>query len=286
MLTGTGELVSAARQAGRGVAAFNVVTLEHAEAIVAGAEAAGAPVICQISENTVRFHHGAPEPVARATAALAEAAAVPVALHLDHVTDDALLRRAPDCGFGSVMYDASALPHQRNLAATREATRWAHDHGLWVEAELGEVGGKDGVHAPGARTDPEEARAFVAATGVDALAVAVGNSHGMTRADARLDHDLIARLAARLPDTPLVLHGSSGVSEAELRRAVAAGMVKINIGTALNAAYSRAVRAALAEDPDRVDPRGPLAAARAAMAEAVTRTLRVLNDRPLPSPAV
>lgn len=217
-LISTAELVRMARADGRGVGAFNVITLEHAEAIVAGAEAAGAPVVCQISENAVRFHGGSLGPLASATAAVAEAARVPVGLHLDHVTDEELLRRACDFGFGSAMYDASALPHEENVAATRAAADWAHDQGLWLEAELGAIGGKDGVHAPGVRTDPEEARAFVAATGVDALAVAVGSSHAMTTRTARLDHELIARLAHAVP-APLVLHGSTGVPDDELRRA-------------------------------------------------------------------
>jgi fructose-bisphosphate aldolase, class II len=278
-LVPTGELVQSARAAGRGVAAFNVITLEHAEAIVAGAEAAGAAVICQISENAVRFHGGALDPIARGTAAVASAATVPVALHLDHVTDDALLRRAADCGFGSAMYDASALPHARNVAATRAAVAWAHDHGLWLEAELGEVGGKDGVHAPGTRTDPGEAREFVAATGVDALAVAVGSSHAMTTRTARLDHDLIAALRTAVP-VPLVLHGSTGIPDDELRRAVAGGMVKINIGTALNLAFTGAIREFVAADTGTVDPRRYLAVARDGMAETVRHLVGVLNGTP------
>lgn len=270
------DLVRAAHAEGRAVGAFNVITLEHAEAIVAGAEAVGAPVICQISENAVRYHGGALAPIARATAAVAEAAAVPVALHLDHVTDEVLLRRAADDGFGSVMYDASALPHDRNLAATRAAAEWAHAHGLWLEAELGEVGGKDGVHAPGARTDPRQAREYVTETGVDALAVAVGSSHAMTTRTARLDHGLIARLRESVP-VPLVLHGSTGVPEDELRRAIAAGMTKINIGTALNIAFTGAVRDAFADGPRAVDPRPWLSAARARTTETVAQVLRVLR---------
>lgn len=161
----TPDVVSTACRGRRAVGAFNVITPEHAEAVVAGAEAAGRPVICQIGENAVRFHGSRLAPTARATAALAEEAAVPVALHLDHVTDEALLRRAADCGFGSVMLDASALPHAEDVAATRAAARWAHAQGLWVEAELGEIGGKDGVHAPTARTDPDQARDFVSPPG-------------------------------------------------------------------------------------------------------------------------
>jgi fructose-bisphosphate aldolase class II len=275
-LVRSADLVRAAHGDGRGVGAFNVITLEHAEAVVAGAEAARRPVICQISENAVRFHGGSLAPLARATSAVAEAAAVPVGLHLDHVTDVALLRRAADCGFSSVMYDASALPHDRNVAATRAAADWAHARGLWLEAELGEVGGKDGVHAPGTRTDPGEARAFVAATGVDALAVAVGSSHAMTTRTARLDHGLIAELR-RAVSVPLVLHGSTGVPDDELRRAVSGGMVKVNIGTALNIAFTGAVRALLAADTRTVDPRRYLSTARTRMAEAVERALRVLG---------
>ncbi|SNS89510.1 class II fructose-bisphosphate aldolase [Actinacidiphila glaucinigra] len=275
-LVPTAELVRAAHADGRGIGAFNVITLEHAEAVVAGAEAAGLPAVCQISENAVRFHGGSLAPIARATAAVAESAAVPVGLHLDHVTDEDLLRRAADCGFGSVMYDASALPHARNVAATRAAADWAHDRGLWLEAELGEIGGKDGVHAPGARTDPAEAAAFVAATGIDALAVAVGSSHAMTTRTARLDHDLIGRLRGAAT-VPLVLHGSTGVPDDELRRAVAGGMVKINIGTALNIAFTGAVRDFLAADSVTVDPRRYLSSARTRMASAVESALRVLG---------
>jgi len=257
---------------GRGIAAFNVITLEHAEAIVAGAEQAGQPVICQISENAVKFHGGRLAPIAAATVAVAEASSARVALHLDHVTDLGLLRQAAECGFGSVMYDGARLPYEENVATTAEAVAWAHANGLWLEAELGEIGGKDGAHAPGVRTRPEEAKAFVAATGVDALAVAVGSSHAMTTRTARLDHDLIATLAAALP-VPLVLHGSSGVPDDELRRAVQAGMVKINIGTALNIAFTGAVREHVA---DHVDPRRYLAPARTAMADVVAHLLNVV----------
>ncbi len=275
-LVPTGEIVSSARAGGRGVAAFNVITLEHAEGIVAGAEAAGAPVILQISQNAVRFHGDRLLPIARAAVAVAEAAAVPVALHLDHVEDDALLRQAAVAGLSSAMYDASVLDYADNVAATRAAAGWAHRNGLWLEAELGEVGGKDGAHAPGVRTDPDEAARFVADTGVDALAVAVGSSHAMTERTAALDHELIGRLRAALP-VPLVLHGSSGVPDADLRAAVLAGMVKINVGTALNIAFTTAVRRVLADDAELVDPRTYVAPARAAMAETVEHLLGVLN---------
>ncbi|RMB83149.1 ketose-bisphosphate aldolase [Streptomyces shenzhenensis] len=287
-LAATGELVAHAAGTRSAVTAFNVITLEHIEAVVAGAEAAGAPVILQVSENAVKFRYGRLLPLARAAVAAAEEAAVPVALHLDHVQSDELLRRTPGAGFGSVMYDAARLPYAENLAATRAAADWAHARGLWIEAELGEVGGKPGqgggapldAHAPGARTDPDEARAFVADTGVDALAVAVGSVHAMTTRTATLDHGLLGRLAAAVP-VPLVLHGSSGVPDGELVAAVAGGIAKVNVGTALNAAMTGAIRGFLAAHPEAVDSRKYLSVGREAMAREVTRIVHVLG-RPGP----
>ncbi|MFJ8082447.1 ketose-bisphosphate aldolase [Streptomyces sp. NPDC096205] len=283
-LSTTGELVARAAADRRAVAAFNVVTLEHIEAVIAGAESAGAPVVLQVSENAVKFRYGRLLPLARAAVAAAERADVPVSLHLDHVQSDALLRQAPEAGFSSVMYDASRLPYAENLAATRAAADWAHAQGLWIEAELGEVGGKAGrpaldAHAPGARTDPTEARAFVADSGVDALAVAVGSVHAMTTRTATLDHDLLKRLSTAL-DVPLVLHGSSGVPDDELTAAVTGGITKVNIGTALNVAMTGAIREFLAAHPEAVDSRTYLSVGREAMAQAVAGTVRLLGSGP------
>ncbi|MGA5302588.1 class II fructose-bisphosphate aldolase [Nucisporomicrobium flavum] len=282
MFTPTGEIVDAARAAGVAVGAFNVITVEHAEAIVAGAERAGRPVILQISENAVRFHHGRLTPIAAATRCIADASTVKVALHLDHVESDELFDQAAGCGFGSVMYDASKRSYDDNVARTAAAVRRGHAQGLWVESELGEIGGKDGAHAPGVRTDPGDAAAYVAATGVDALAVAVGSSHAMHTRTARLDHELIARLREAVP-VPLVLHGSSGVPDDELAAAVRGGMVKINIGTALNSAFTSAVRESLGSNAALVDPRRYLASARDAMTDTVAAALRLLGE-PVPCP--
>lgn len=274
-LVATGEIVGTAARAGLGAGAFNVIQIEHAQAIVAGAEAAGAPVILQISENAVRYH-GALAAIGRATVEVARAARVPVAVHLDHATGPELVREAVDLGFGSVMFDASALDYDGNVAATAGVAADCHAQGVWVEAELGEVGGKDGVHAPGARTDPAEAAAYAAATGVDALAVAVGTSHAMVVKAAVVDLPLVAALRAAVP-VPLVLHGSSGVPEPDLTRAVEAGLTKVNIATHLNVAYTRAIRDHLAGHPDVVDPRRYVAAARDAAAREVTRLLKLVR---------
>ncbi|WP_329530793.1 class II fructose-bisphosphate aldolase family protein [Streptomyces sp. NBC_01450] len=280
-LAATGDLVTAAAEARTAVAAFNIITLEHVEAVIAGAESVAAPVVLQVSENAVKFRYGRLLPLARAAAAAAERASVPVALHLDHVQSDDLLRQASGAGFSSVMYDAARLPYEENLAATRAAADWAHAQGLWIEAELGAVGGKNGeppldAHAPGARTDPAEARAFVADSGVDALAVAIGSSHAMTTRTAALDHDRLKRLTAAL-GVPLVLHGSSGVPDDELVAAVAGGIAKVNVGTALNIAMTGAVREFLAAHPEAVDSRKYLTVGREAMARTVARLIRVLS---------
>jgi fructose-bisphosphate aldolase class II len=272
----TSDLVESARQNKTGVGAFNVITLEHAEGIAAGAESAGAPVILQISQNAVRFHGGRVEPIAAACQAVASAAAVPVSLHMDHVDDEELFHQAAAAGFSSVMFDASRLEYDANVAATRAAAEWAHERGLWLEAELGEIGGKEGAHAPGVRTDPDEAKTYAAEAGVDGLAVAVGSSHAMTTQTAQLDHGLTSRLRQVVP-VPLVLHGSSGVADAELGRAVEAGLTKINVGTQLNVAFTGAVRDKLDADAQLVDPRKYLVEARSAVAAAVERLLRAIT---------
>jgi len=271
------DLAGRATHAGAGIGAFNVIQLEHAEGIVRGAEQAGRPVILQVSENTVAYH-GALAPLAAACLAAAGQAQVEVVVHLDHATRVDLVREAVGLGIPSLMYDASAMSHDDNLAATRSVVAEAHRAGVWVEAELGEVGGKDGVHAPGVRTRPADAAAYVRETGVDALAVAVGSSHAMLTRDAVLDDDLIGEIAAAVP-VPLVLHGSSGVPDGGLSRAVAHGMRKINIATQLNKVMASAVRAALA-DESLVDPRRYLGPGRDAVVAEVARLLVLLAPQP------
>ncbi|GGU51105.1 fructose-bisphosphate aldolase [Streptomyces albospinus] len=274
-LVPTSAIVDAAREARVGAAAFNVIHLETAEALVTAAERTDIPLILQISENCIRYH-GSLLPITRATLALAEHSTARIAVHLDHITDAELVHQGVAAGVGSVMVDASALPYEENVSATAALTAWCHDRGVYVEAELGKVGGKDGVHAPGVRTDPDEALSFVRATGVDALAVAVGSSHAMHERTAELDKDLIAALRATLP-VPLVLHGSSGVPDDELRRAIAAGMTKINISTHLVSVFTHSIRRTLEADPALVDSRKYVKPAREAVAQEAARLLGVLG---------
>ncbi|WP_137145454.1 class II fructose-bisphosphate aldolase [Mycolicibacterium sp. CR10] len=282
-LAATADIVASAIAKDTAVLAFNAITVEHAEGIAEGAERAGVAALIQISENTVHFHGGRIAPIVAACARIAAQSSATLAVHLDHFQDAALLDEAlgsaADLGVTSIMIDAAHLSYRDNVEQTRAFTARAHVAGLWVEAELGEVGGKGetvGAHARGARTRPDEAAAFVTDTGVDGLAVAVGSSHAMTTRTARLDVELIAELAAAVT-TPLVLHGSSGVPDDQLVEAVRAGMRKINVGTALNVAYTGAVRTVLDADPALVDPRRYLTVARQAVGDTVAELCRVVS---------
>lgn len=268
------KLVYAARKEGQAVGAFNVILLEHAQALVSGAEAAQLPVILQISQNCVDYH-GALRPIALATLAIAEASAVDVSVHLDHAESESLIKEALDLGFDSVMFDGSQLDYAANVEASSRMAKLCNEYGASIEVELGEVGGKDGVHAPGVRTNPEEADAFAIATGVDLLAVAVGTSHAMTTRNATLDFDLIETISKTV-SVPLVLHGSSGVSDEDLQRAVRSGMSKINIATHLNHIFTDEIRRLLIADTKLVDPRKYIKSARSEVAKEVSHLLKIL----------
>ncbi|MCZ0990800.1 class II fructose-bisphosphate aldolase [Streptomyces diastatochromogenes] len=255
---------------------------------MAGAESTGAPVVLQVSENAVKFRYGRLLPLARAAVAAAERADVPVALHLDHVQSDDLLRQAHGAGFSSVMYDAARLPYAQNLAATRPPPTGRTPKGCGSRRSWG----RSAARTAGPRwtpTHPVRApiptrRATVARAEVDALAVAIGSVHAMTTRSAALDHGLLKRLSAALT-VPLVLHGSSGVPDDGLVAAVAGGIAKVNVGTALNAAMTSAIRDFLAAHPEAVDSRKYLSVGREAMAREVARIIGVLGREPGASPA-
>lgn len=257
-----------------GLAAFNVVLLDHAEAFVDAAENTGLPLVLQLSQNAVKYHGGRLRPLGRALIELAEASTVPVSVHLDHAESTDLCREAVELGFTSIMYDGSKLPDAQNRETTAEITAFAHEHGVSVEAELGEVGGKNGVHDPSARTNPEDAAQFVADTGVDLLAVAVGSSHAMATREAVLDNQLIAAIHELVP-VPLVLHGSSGVPDEGMVAAIQAGMTKINVSTHLNVVFTQGVRHILDENPKIVDPRKYVGPATHSVQEEVERLMRL-----------
>jgi fructose-bisphosphate aldolase, class II len=235
---------------GSAVAGLVVLGWEDALAFVRAAEAEGRPVILQAGPGA-REH--TPLPVLGAMfRSLAEGASVPVVAHLDHGESLAVCAQAVDCGFTSVMYDGSALSFAENVSNTAEIASFAHRHGVSVEGELGYVGYHQGAASRG--TDAGEIARFAAETGVDALAVSVGNSHLMTAPGATVDLAALAAMAAAAPALPLVLHGGSGIAP-DQRRLIAARttVCKFNIGTELRMAFGAALRDAVSRDPARFD---------------------------------
>jgi fructose-bisphosphate aldolase, class II len=235
---------------GTAVAGFVVLGWEDAVAFVRAAEAEGRPVILQAGPGC-RAH--TPLPVLGAMfRTLAEGASVPVVAHLDHGESLAVCAQAIDCGFTSVMYDGSALQFERNVSDTAEIAVFAHGHGVSVEAELGYVGYHQGAASRG--TDVDQVARFVRETGVDALAVSVGNAHLMDRPGAAVDMTLLAAMARVAPGLPLVLHGGSGIAP-DQRRMIAAQttVCKFNIGTTLRMVFGAALREAVMRDPARFD---------------------------------
>jgi fructose-bisphosphate aldolase, class II len=259
---------------GTAVAGLVVLGWEDALAFVRAAEAEGRPVILQAGPGA-RAH--TPLPVLGAIfRTLAEGASVPVVAHLDHGEGLAVCAQAVACGFTSVMYDGSALSFDENVSHTAEIVSFAHRHGVSVEGELGFVGYHQGAASRG--TDAGEIARFAVETGVDALAVSVGNSHLMTTPGAMVDIAALAEMAAVAPALPLVLHGGSGIAP-DQRRLIAARttVCKFNIGTELRMAFGAALRDAVNRDPARFDRIAILSETIDPMIAAARRAIRSLG---------
>lgn len=229
--------MTSAVETGTGVVAFSMYTLESAVAVRQAAERRQVPVILQAGAGC--FDDVGLELLADLMLAAADGAAVPIGVHLDHSRDLRQVERSLGRGFTSVMYDGSHDSFEDNVTATAEAAELAHAHGAWIEGELGAIAGDEDVSGVGGAaelTDPEAAREFVRRTGVDALAVAVGNVHGATAVEPGLD---LQRLAAirHVVEVPLVLHGASGLPRDQLRQAVRGGAAKINVNTELRRSH-------------------------------------------------
>ncbi len=267
------DVLQPALRDGCAVAGLVVRGWEDARAFVAAAEDEGTPVILQAGPGC-RAH--TPLPVLAAMFRhLGEAASVPIVAHLDHGYSIEECQEAIACGFTSVMYDGSALPLAENIARTREIVDLAHAAGVSVEGEIGVVGYADGAASQG--TDPDEAAAFAIGTGVDAMAVSIGNVHLQETAQAAVDFNLLARIEA-VTDVPLVLHGSSGIPVANRRRlALETAVCKFNIGTELRQVFGAALRDKLAAEPEEFDRVKLLSSVEAPLRNAARQALRALR---------
>jgi len=267
--TSTREMLLKAQRHCYAIAAFNFENMEMAQAIVAAAEALGAPVILQTTPGTVRY--ASPALLAAMARALAQEAFVPVALHLDHGSSVALAAKALEAGYSSVMIDGSSLPFEQNVDVTRRVLALAGE--VPVEAELGAIGGKeDDLVAGGGLTDPADVEAFLAACPVQSLAVAIGSAHGIYRQTPRLDVDRLRAIRAKT-DVPLVLHGASGIPEDQVRACIREGICKVNYATELRMAYTQGVLGNLR--PEAIDPKVFGKAGREAVQETVAARIRL-----------
>ncbi|MEA3408552.1 MAG: class II fructose-bisphosphate aldolase [Chloroflexota bacterium] len=278
-LVSTKEMLRAAVEGHYAVGAFNANNMEQVQAIVEAAVEERAPVILQVSQGAIRY--AGLETAAALVKMIGGAADVPVALHLDHGTDFAQNVRCLRAGFTSLMFDGSKLPYEENVATTARVAEIAHIIDIPVEAELGRVLQSEDDVAPeeveAAMTDPDQAADFVARTGCDSLAVAIGSVHAMKEAQAELNIDRLKAIRAKL-DIPLVLHGSSGVKEESEVEAIQYGIAKINVATMLNQGFVRGLRESMAEMPENVDPRKFLAYSRENVKEVVRHKIRLFGS--------
>lgn len=276
MLLRAPTLLADARRARRAVPAFVAYNMEMVQGIVAAAESTRRPVMVIAGSRAFRF--AGLRPLAALALDAARESPAAVGVHLDHCRSVEEIETCLALGYSSVMFDGAHLAYEENLALTRRVVAAAHDVGATVEAELVGVAGDEDVSSDAvatSMTDPDQAAAFVAATGVDALAVAVGNVHGFTTREPVIDVARLARIAD-LVAVPLVLHGASGLSDDVVRRCVAAGVAKVNV----NAELRRSYLAAVASRGDALatgDLVACLTSARDAVAASAVRMIRVLE---------
>ncbi|BBI32391.1 class II fructose-bisphosphate aldolase [Cohnella abietis] len=278
-LVSSTPLLEEARAGGYCVGAFNVHTLEMLQAVVEAAEEVQAPLIIQSTVGTVK-HLGADYIAAAATVA-ANRSSVPIALHLDHCSDFNIIMQCIRAGYTSVMIDASHDPFDLNVAATLKVVEAARAVGINVEAELGRVGGvEDDIvvdEHDALLADPDDCARFVELTGVHTLAPAIGTAHGIYKGDPNIDFDRIGRIASKV-SVPLVLHGGSGIPEAQVKKAVSLGMSKMNVATELRIVFSDAIKAVFANNPDENDPRKYMVPAKQALKAAAIEKMRLCGS--------
>ena len=294
------EMFRKAYDGGYAIGAFNVNNMEIIQGIVEAGRENNAPLILQVSKGARAYAN--PIYLKKLVEAAVEDTGLPICLHLDHGDSFETCKSCVDGGFTSVMIDASAKSFEENIAITKEVVKYAHDHGVVVEAELGTLAGiEDEVsHAVGSYTRPEDVQEFVERTGCDSLAIAIGTSHGAYKFTAAqctrneqgilvpppLRFDVLEEVSRRLPGFPIVLHGSSsvpqefvkminenggnmpdavGIPEEQLRKAATMSVCKINIDSDLRLAMTATIRKYFNEHPDHFDPRQYLKPARAAI---------------------
>jgi fructose-bisphosphate aldolase, class II len=286
MLIHIREIIKDAVKKDYAIGAFNVENLETTLAVVNAAVKEKSPIILQVSERTIDYAGLKAITTIVECIARDEAGNIPIALHLDHGRSFRSVAECIGAGFSSIMIDASEMPMQENIILTKQAVDYAHRKDVWAQGELGSVKALEEAMTMEQRkpymTKPEEAKEFVEKTGVDTLAVAVGNIHGVVKlrknTNQELDLKRLAEIHGIIPETPLVLHGASGLGQTQLRGAMENGIRIINMNTELKLAFVGALRMHLTDDSEAYDPRFVFKPAMEALEKLVIKKLQALGS--------
>ena len=298
-LVTTKEMFEKSMKEGFAIGAFNINNMEILQGIVDAAEKQNSPVILQASSGAIKYARI--KYLMKMVEAAVEETTIPIAIHLDHGADFEACKMCIDNGFTSVMIDGSKYSFEENIAITKKVVEYAHERGVVVEAELGQLAGiEDDVNvseADAKYTDPDQAKEFVERTGCDSLAIAIGTSHGAYKfkGEAKLRMDILKEIKEKIPNTPIVLHGAStvipelvetcnkygaeipgakGVPDEILHEASISGVSKINVDTDLRLAFTSEIRKTFAENPGAFDPRKYLTPAREKITEIVEHKIQ------------
>lgn len=278
-LVNPSHFMKIAQEKGVGIAAFNVHNMETIQAVMEGAAEENAPVIIQTTPGTLK--HAGIHNIAAIVKAEAKRCDIPVALHVDHCSSYETIVKCIQHGYTSVMIDSAYLPYEENVAMVRKVVEMAHYAGVFVESEIGRIGGvEDDLflnEADAAFTVPTEAESFAVETGIDSLAIAIGTAHGMYKGEPRLDFERLSAIH-KIVRIPLVLHGASGVPDDSIKEAIRRGIVKINIATELKLPMAKAIQDSFSRNAEESDPRNYMGAAKKAVKAVVIEKIRLVNS--------
>lgn len=278
MLVPAQKLILDAFRRGYALGAFNTYNLETTQGIIKAAEVQRSPAVIQVSETTLTY--AGFKTIVAIVKTLIEESDAPFALHLDHGKSYEMVVRCVNAGFSSVMIDGSGLSFEDNVNITKKVADYAHQHNVWTQGELGRVLKEEAIREMTGiqKTDPKEAQIFVQITGIDSLAIAVGNVHGLYRKmEPHLDLDRIKEIK-KLAKIPLVLHGGSGIPDAQIKKAIKLGIAKINIDTELRIAFTSALKEFFQAQIETIDPRKIMGLARDAIQKKVEEKIKLFGS--------
>ncbi|MFA5124468.1 MAG: class II fructose-bisphosphate aldolase [Patescibacteria group bacterium] len=280
------KIINGAQQGKYALGAFNTSNLEVTLGIIRGAVARKSPVIVQVSESAIKYAGLTNITELIKIIATTDGKRIPIAIHLDHGHSFKVVVDCVKAGFSSVHIDGSDLPFEQNVALTKKAAVFAHSHGVWAQAELGAMLGKEGTVLKNVpkdpntyMTDPAKVKEFIRRTGVDTLAVSVGTMHGYYRGKEKIDFPRLKKIQQEIPQTPLVLHGASGLADGDLRSAAKFGVRIVNIDTDLRRAFTQELRRTIKDTPkNHYDPRQILKPSIDAVAAETERLIKLFGS--------